>query len=336
MNRLLIALLLVSTSAGAERLKDLATIQGVRQNQLIGYGLVVGLEGTGDQSVPFTNQSLINAMQQMGVNLPQGTNLKSKNTAAVVVTGSLAAFSQPGQTMDVTISSVGTAKSLRGGTLMMTPLKGADGQIYALAQGNVTVGGVSGPGAPLKPGIITDGAIIERAVTSTVGQGDYVKLELKESDFSMAGRVVEAINTYYGKGTAEAENGLVIKVRAPAKQNERVAFIGGLEVLEIKPAKLIPKVVFNLRTGTVVMNQAVTLDECAVSHGSLSLVVSAAPTPAQTQAIPDRQLMVLKPGVLLADVVKTLNSVGATPEDMLIMLQSMKAAGALHAELEIN
>lgn len=333
---LVLTLLLTSTSVVAERLKDLASIQGVRQNQLIGYGLVVGLDGTGDQTVPFTNQSLINALQQMGVNLPQGTNLKAKNTAAVVVTGSLGAFSQPGQTLDVTISSVGTAKSLRGGTLMMTPLKGADGEIYALAQGNITTGGTGVSGSNSKPGSIIDGATVERAVSSSVGQGAFIKLELKESDFSMAGRVVEAINNRYGPDVAQAENGLVIQVRAPLKHNDRVAFIGALEVLDIKPALLNPKVVFNVRTGAVVINQAVTLDACAVSHGSLSLVVSATPPATESNTLPNKQLMVLKPGVLLAEVVKTLNAIGATPEDMLVILQSMKAAGALHAELELN
>ncbi|UOA08756.1 flagellar basal body P-ring protein FlgI [Methylobacter sp. S3L5C] len=331
----------LSTVAVAERMKDLANIQGVRENQLIGYGLVVGLEGTGDQTSFFSNQSVINSLQQMGVNVPQGINMRTKNTAAVVVTGMLRAFAQPGQAFDVTVSSMASAKSLRGGTLMLTSLKGADGQIYAMAQGNILLGGYEGsgsgsPGNNPIPGNIVGGATVERAVNSSVGQGSYVKLVLNENNFNMASRMVEVINNRFGAGIAEAQNGLVIQIRAPLKQNERVAFIGELEMLDIAPAQLKPKVVFNVRTGAVVINQAVTLDACAVSHGTLSIVVGYPPDMTPTMIVPNQNLMVLKPGVLLADVVKTLNDIGASPPEMLVILQSMKAAGALHAELEVN
>jgi len=331
----------IPTITVAERMKDLANIQGVRENQLIGYGLVVGLDGTGDQTSFFSNQSVINMLQQMGVNVPQGLNMRTKNTAAVVVTGSLRAFAQPGQTLDVTVSSMASAKSLRGGTLMMTPLKGADGQIYAMAQGNILLGGYEGsgtgsPGNNPIPGNIIGGATVERAVSSPLGQGAYVKLVLNENNFTMASRMVEAINNYFGSAIAEAQNGLVIQVQAPLKQNERVAFIGALEALDIAPAQLKPKVVFNVRTGSVVINQAVKLDACAVSHGTLSIVVGYSPDVGPTMVVPNQNLMVLRPGVLLADVVKTLNDIGASPQEMLVILQSMKAAGALHAELEVN
>ena len=331
----------LSMDVVAERMKDLANIQGVRENQLIGYGLVVGLEGTGDQTSFFSNQSVINSLQQLGVNVPQGINMRTKKTAAVVVTGMLGACAQPGQTLDVTVSSMASAKSLRGGTLMMTSLKGADGQIYAMAQGNILLGGfeVSGIGSPGNnpiPGSIVGGATVERAVIASVGQGPYIKLVLHESNFNMASRMVEVINNYFGAAIAEAENGLVIQVRAPLKQNERVAFIGALEVLDIAPAALKPKVVFNVRTGAVVINQAVSLEACAVSHGTLSIVIGYPPDIPQTMVVPNQNFVALNKGVLLADVIKTLNDIGASPPEMLVILQSMKAAGALHAELEVN
>jgi flagellar P-ring protein FlgI len=325
-------------SADAQRIKDLVGVQGVRQNQLIGYGLVVGLEGTGDQT-PFTNQSVLNMLQQMGVNLPPGTNPKSKNVAAVMVTGNLEAFAQPGQSFDVTVSSMGTAKSMRGGTLLMTPLKGADGQIYAMAQGNLTIGnglaGASPQALAGKPSMIKDGGIVERAVDSTVGDGNYVMLELKDNDFSTAGRIAEVVNLRFGSGVAQAQNGRVIQVRAPLNHNDRVAFLGQLEMLDVPSEPAVPKVVLNTRTGSIVMNQAVTLDACAVSHGDISIVVSATPLVTQQMPASVGKMMVLNAGVLLSDVVKALNGIGASPQDLLAILQSMKAAGALHAELEV-
>jgi len=345
----------------AERLKDLASIQGVRQNQLVGYGLVVGLDGSGDQTTqtPFTVQSVISMLQNMGVNLPAATTLQLKNVAAVVVTTSLPAFARPGQTLDVTVSSMGNAKSLRGGMLMMTPLKGADGQIYGMAQGNVLVGGVGAAanGAKaqvnhLSVGRISSGATVERAVPTALGQGDSIFLELNDTDFSTASRVVVAINQRFGSDIAAAQDGRVIRVRAPAISDERVAFLGALENVSLTPAQMSAKVILNARTGSVVMNQAVTLDSCAVSHGNLSVVINTEPVISQpaplsggqtvvTQASTidikkdPGQVLLLKAGASLAEVVKALNAIGASPQDLLAILQAMKAAGALRAELEI-
>jgi flagellar P-ring protein FlgI len=353
--------ILLSSAAHAERLKDLASVQGVRQNQLIGYGLVVGLDGDGDQTTqtPFTVQSVMSMLQQLGVTLPVGTSLQLKNVAAVIVTASLPAFAQPGQTLDVTVSSMGNAKSLRGGTLLMTPLKGADGQIYGMAQGNVVVGGVGAASAGSKTvvnhlsvGRISSGATVERAVASTLGKGDAIFLELNDTDFSTAGKVVEAVNKRFGEGTATAQDGRVIRVRAPIGNSERVMFLGELESITLTPAQMVAKVILNARTGSVVMNQAVTLDSCAVSHGNLTVVINtentvSQPNPlsnGQTVAVQNSQVdikkdsgqvLMLKEGVSLSDVVKALNAIGSTPQDLLAILQAMKAAGALRAELEI-
>lgn len=353
-------MLINSLPAQAERLKDLASIQGVRNNQLIGYGLVVGLDGTGDQTTqtPFTVQSIISMMQQMGVNLPPGTNLQLKNVAAVMVTSSLPAFAQPGQTLDVTVSSMGNAKSLRGGTLLMTPLKGADGQVYAIGQGNLVVGGVgaSANGSQtqinhLSVGRISAGATVERAIPNTITQNDFVNLELKESDFSTATLVVDAVNRRFGPNTAVAQDGRVIRIQPPANTS-RVAFLAALETINLAPANTTAKVILNARTGSVVMNQAVTLETCAVSHGNLSVVINTAPVISQPGALSGGQtvatarssieitkepgkVMQLESGATLSDVVKALNAIGATPQDLLAILQAMKAAGSLRAELEI-
>ncbi len=352
---------ILAPTAGAERLKDLASIAGVRQNQLMGYGLVVGLDGSGDQTTqtPFTVQSVISMLQQTGVNLPSATSLQLKNVAAVVVTTSLPAFAQPGQTLDITVSSMGNAKSLRGGTLLMTPLKGADNQIYAMAQGNVLVGGVGAASAGAKVqvnhlsvGRISSGATVERAVPSILGQGNTVRLELNTTDFSTASRVVEAINQQFGTDTAAAIDARVIRVRTPEGSDLRVAFLAALESISVTPAQTVAKVIMNARTGSVVMNQSVTLDSCAVSHGNLSITVTDQPLVSQPNALAGGQTVVsqtsqvdikkepgqvllLKPGASLAEVVKALNAIGATPQDLLAILQAMKASGALHAELEI-
>jgi flagellar P-ring protein precursor FlgI len=357
-----LALILGTSSlAHAERIKDLAGIAGVRQNQLMGYGLVVGLDGSGDQTTqtPFTVQSIISMMQQMGVAIPVGTSLQLKNVAAVMVTSSLPAFAQPGQTLDVTVSSMGNAKSLRGGTLLMTPLKGADNQIYAMAQGNVLVGGVgaSSNGSKaqvnhLSVGRISAGATVERAVPNSLGQGGVIQLELNNSDFSTAAKVVEAINKRFGNDTAAAMDGRVIQVKAPMANDQRVTFLGVLESLDVTPAISTAKVILNARTGSIVMNQAVTLETCAIAHGNLTVVVNtensvSQPNPlggGQTAGVANSgvsitkdggQLLMLKAGTNLADVVKALNSIGATPQDLLAILQAMKASGALRAELEI-
>lgn len=349
-----------SQAAHADRIKDLATIQGVRSNQLIGYGIVVGLDGTGDQTVqtPFTVQSMLNMLQQMGVNLPAGTNLQLKNIAAVMLTSSLPPFAQPGQTLDVTASSIGNAKSLRGGTLLMTPLKGADGQTYAMAQGNLVVGGVgaSANGSTaqvnhLSVGRISAGATVERALPSNINIAHLVTLELKESDFSTASLMTDTINGFYGPTTAKAINGRVIQVNPPAGKS-RISFLAELESINMSPAKANAKIILNARTGSVVMNQAVRLDSCAISHGNLSVVISSTPIISQPQPFSSGETVVaeisqieinkdpgkivpIPAGASLSDVVKALNAIGTTPQDLLAILQAMKAAGSLRADLEV-
>ena len=363
LSRLVFAVLCLLSAAAlhAERIKDLASIQGVRQNQLIGYGLVVGLDGSGDQTTqtPFTVQSVLSMLQRLGVNLPLGTNLQLKNVAAVIVTTSLPAFAQPGQMLDVTVSSMGNAKSLRGGTLLMTPLKGADNQIYAMAQGNIVVGGVGASASGSKVqvnqlgvGRISAGATVERAVPTSLGEGNVINIELNVADFSTASRVVEAVNAHFGADTAAATDGRVIRVRSPAGSDERVAFLGALESVNVIPAQTAAKVILNARTGSVVMNQAVTLDSCAVSHGNLSVSISTQPVISQPAPFSNGQtvvtqtsqieinkepgkVMMLNGGASLSDVVKALNAIGATPQDLLAILQAMKAAGSLRAQLEI-
>ncbi len=348
------------SAAHADRIKDMASIQGVRDNQLIGYGIVVGLDGSGDQTTqtPFTVQSIISMLGQMGINLPTGTSLQLKNVAAVMVTATLPPFSKPGQTIDVTASSIGNAKSLRGGTLLMTPLNGADGKVYAMAQGNVLVGGVGASSGGtsvqvnhLSVGRVPAGATVERAVPTVLGQGDFIHLELHATDFTTATRIVEAVNGQIAPELASALDGRVIRVRAPVG-NERVAFISRLENLDVNPAQGIAKVIINARTGSVVMNQAVTLDTCAVAHGNLTVMISSDSSVSQPGPFSQGQtvqtdkvnidikadggsLVQLKKGVSLSEVVKALNSIGAAPQDLLAILQAMKSSGALRAELEI-
>jgi len=368
--RTLIALTALAASAAlwwpipaeAARIKELAAVQGVRSNPLVGYGLVVGLDGTGDQttSTPFTTQSINAMLQQMGVTVPPGTNMQLKNVAAVMVTAQLPPFAQPGQTIDVNVSSLGNAKSLRGGTLIATPLKGADGQIYALAQGNLIVGGAgaSAGGSKvqinhLSAGRVPEGATVERAVPTPLNQGEYLQLDLASSDFNTAREVARAINGKMGEGTAQALDGRVVRVRMPPTPDARVAFMADIENLDITQAAPAARVVINARTGSVVMNQAVTLAACAVAHGSLSVTISSTPVVSQPNALSTGgqtvtaekadiaisqqagSLIQMPAGTKLADVVKALNSLGATPQDLLAILQAMKAAGALQAELEV-
>ncbi len=353
--------LLVPGISAADRIKDLASIQGVRNNQLIGYGLVVGLDGSGDMTTqtPFTVQSIINMLGQLGVNLPPGTNLQLRNVAAVMVTATLPAFVKPGQQIDITVSSMGNARSLRGGTLLMTPLKGADNQVYAMAQGNVLVGGVGAGNAGssvqinhLSAGRISGGAIVEREISTTVGQGDFVNLELNSTDFTTINRIVEAINGLH-PSTASAIDGRVVQVRAPVDNSQRIAFISQIESLDITPAKASAKVVVNSRTGSVVMNQGVTLETSAIAHGNLSIIINTEPVISQPGAFAQRgetvvaqrsqveirtdegNLMLLPSGADLGEVVKALTAIGATTQDLVSILQALKAAGALRAELEI-
>src|SRR5438552_2427615 len=249
-------------SAAAARIKEVASVQGVRSNPLVGYGLVVGLDGTGDQttSTPFTVQSMNAMLQQMGVTVPPGTNMQLKNVAAVMVTAQLPPFAQPGQNIDVNVSSLGNAKSLRGGTLIATPLKGADGQVYALAQGNLIVGGAgaSAGGSKvqinhLSAGRVPDGATVERSVPTPLNQGDSLQLDLNASDFNTAREVARAINERMGAGTAQALDGRVVRVRMPATPDARVTFMADIENLNVELASPAAKVVINARTGSVVM-----------------------------------------------------------------------------------
>lgn len=366
LQHLAIGMLLIVTGlravpAHAERIKDLASLQGVRQNQLFGYGIVVGLDGSGDQTTqtPFTVQSMTNMLAQLGVTLPPGVNPQLKNVAAVMVTAALPAFAKPGQQLDITVSSMGNAKSLRGGTLLLTPLKGADGQIYAMAQGNVVIvgAGASSGGSKaqinqLNSGRIPNGATVERVVASPFAAGDKVMLELTTTDFGTAQAVADAINKKFGGGVASPLDGRVIEVQAPNSASERVAFVSELEGLQVDVAGAPAKVIFNARTGSIVMNRAVTLEPCAVAHGNLSVTISNETAVSQPNALAggqtavtqkadiqikqDNNAMVALPGgVKLAEVVKALNVLGASPQDLLAILQAMKASGALRAELEV-
>jgi flagellar P-ring protein precursor FlgI len=348
--------------AEAARIKEVASVQGVRTNQLVGYGLVVGLDGTGDQttSAPFTTQSLTALLQQMGVTVPIGTSMQLKNVAAVMVTAALPAFAQPGQSIDVNVSSLANAKSLRGGTLIATPLKGADGQVYALAQGNLIVGGAgaSAGGSKvqinhLSAGRIPEGATVERGVPTPLAQGEYLQLDLNSSDFATAREVVRSINAKMGAGTAQALDGRVVRVRMPESADARVAFMAEVENLNVVQQAPSAKVVINARTGSVVMNQSVMLAACAVAHGNLSVTINSTPQVSQPNPLSKTgqtvvtekaeititqqagSLIQLASGAKLADVVKALNSLGATPQDLLAILQAMKSAGALTAEIEV-
>lgn len=328
-------------SASAVRLKELVAIEGMRSNPLVGYGLVVGLDGTGDQTsqVPTASQSVVNMLNRLGIQVPAGTVLQLKNVAVVLVTAELQAFVQPGQNMDVTVSSLYNAKSLKGGTLIMTPLKGADGQIYAQAQGSILVG-IGAGASSLNVGRVPGGAMVERAVPTTVGEGGFVNLNLHDPDFTTAQRVVLAINQSLKQTAAEAIDARRIRVRAPIDGNQRVSFLAALDSVQVQPDAPLPKVTVNARTGSVVMNQQVTLKACAVSHGNLSVTVGANGTPV-TLLTPatdprEKQSMIAVPAAAsLNEVVRALSRLGATPQDLIAILQAMKSAGALNAELDV-
>ena len=350
--------------AQALRIKEVAAVQGVRSNQLSGYGLVVGLDGTGDQTtqMPYTTQSVQNYLQQMGITLPgniNARNIQLKNVAAVIVTAELPAFAQPGQQIDVVVSSMGNAKSLKGGTLITTPLRGADGEIYALAQGNMVVGGAgaSAGGSKvqinhLSAGRIPMGAQVERAVPSPFNEGDTIRLGLNAADFQTASKVVQVINSRYGLGTAAALDGRTVEVRAPMDPSARVGFMAAIEELQLTGSRPAAKVVINPRTGSIVMNQAVSLKPSAIAHGNLAITIDSTPVISQPNAFSQGETVVREkaniqvtqePGSIvnvpssanLADVVRSLNALGATPQDLLAILQALKAAGALVAELEV-
>ena len=355
-------LALLGQVAMADRIKDLGSFRGVRANQLIGYGLVVGLDGSGDQvrQTPFTQQSLTNMLSQLGVTVPQGTNMQVKNVAAVMVTARLPAFSRPGQMLDVVVSSMGNAKSLRGGTLLMTPLKGANGEVYAIAQGNLLVGGAGAQAGgsqvqvnQLNGGIISNGAIVERDVPTTFAENGQIMLDLNSSDFGTAEAVVNALNAHMGPGTALAQDARVIQIQAPVDSSSQARFLSQVENLEVRLPAAHAKVIVNARTGSVVMNRTVTIDEAAIAYGNLSVVISRDQQVSQPDTpfaggetvvtdstsiemrTDEGSLQRVQTSANLADVVRALNALGATPQDLLSILQNLKSAGALRAELEI-
>ncbi len=361
---LAICLAICSLAHAATRVKEVASIEGVRSNQLTGFGLVVGLDGTGDQTtqMPYTTQGLANYMQQLGLTLTAAslTQLQMKNVAAVLVTAHLPAFARPGQLLDINVSSLGNAKSLKGGTLIATPLKGADGEVYALAQGNLVVAGAGAAAGGskvtvnhLSVGRIPDGAQVERSVPTSLQDGPTISLSLNASDFQTARKVAQAINRQFGEGIARAVDGRSVQVTAPQNPNDRVSFIAEMEELAVESSIAAAKVIINSRTGSIVLNQAVTLGACAIAHGNLSISISSTPVISQPNALSTGGQTVVtekanidikqEPGKLiqisaaaqLADVVKALNMLGATPADLLAILQAIKSAGALNAELEV-
>ncbi len=353
----------LTASAFAARIKEVAAVDGVRTNQLTGFGLVVGLDGTGDQTtqMPYTSQGLSNYLQQMGITLSAAgaSQLQLKNVAAVLVTAQLPAFARPGQAIDVNVSSLGNSKSLKGGMLISTALRGVDGEVYALAQGNLVISGAgaSGGGSKvqinhLSAGRVPGGGQVERSVPTPLLEGDTISLGLTSSDFQTARRVGEAINRRFGQGYARALDGRTVEVRAPIDPNARVSFIAEMEELQLENSIPSAKVVINARTGSIVLNQAVTLGPCAIAHGNLSITISSTPVISQPNPLSAGQTVVAQksniqitqePGILmqipaspqLADVVRALNVLGATPQDLLAILQAIKAAGALNAELEV-
>jgi len=361
-----LAMLLLAVSicgpAQAARIKDLAEIAGVRSNQLIGYGLVVGLDGSGDKdnAAPYTMQSLRSMLNQLGIVVPPGIKLKPKNVAAVSIHAELPPFAKNGQRIDVTVSSIGDAKNLRGGSLLMTPLKGADGRVYAVAQGNLVVGGLSAEGADGSSitvniptaGRIPNGATVERSVETLFGAGSHLTLNLKTGDFTTVKRMVDSINTAVGADTAQAIDASSIRVSAPVDASQRVSFYSFIENLEVKPGLAAAKVIVNSRTGTVVISNEVRVTPAAVSHGNLVVTISeqaavSQPAPfsrGRTEVVPqsevnvmeqDRRMFLFNPGATLDEVVRAVNQVGASPSDLVAILEALKQAGALQAELVI-
>ncbi|QLF94583.1 flagellar basal body P-ring protein FlgI [Pseudomonas sp. ABC1] len=358
---LLAALMLASAPVHAERLKDIATISGVRSNQLVGYGLVVGLNGSGDQTTqtPFTVQTFNNMLAQFGIIVPPGSgNIQLKNVAAVSVHADLPAFAKPGQSIDITVSSIGNAKSLRGGSLLMTQLKGVDGNVYALAQGNLVVGGFDAGGADgsritvnvPSAGRIPGGATVERPVPSAFNQGNSLTLNLNRPDFTTAKNVVDQINELLGPGVAKALDGGSISVSAPLDPNQRVDYLAILENLEIEVGQAVAKVIINSRTGTIVIGQNVRVQPAAVTHGSLTVTITEDPQVSQPNAFSGGQTAVVPnsrvsadqeakpmfkfgPGTTLDEIVRAVNQVGAAPGDLMAILEALKQAGALQADL---
>ncbi len=358
---MLLVLLASAESAKAERIKDMVSVAGVRANQLVGYGLVVGLDGTGDRTTqaPFTTQSLISMLERMGVTMPPGTALQLKNVAAVTIHAELPAFAKPGQSIDVTVSSIANAESLRGGTLLIAPLKGIDGQTYAIAQGNLVVGGlgVSGQDGSRvtinipSVGRIPNGAMVERSVPTNLVQNEYMTLNLHRPDFTTAARLASRINQFLGAGTAQAIDPVSIQIAAPMTADSRISFMSVIENLEITPGDAPARIIINSRTGTVVISAHVRVMPAAVSHGSLVVSITedfdvSQPQPfsenGQTVVTPqtginvtqdDNRMFLFKPGVELNEIVRAVNEVGAAPGDLVAILEALREAGALRAEL---
>jgi len=357
-----------SAAAFADRVKDIATLAGVRTNQLVGYGLVVGLSGTGDNNLGLTLQSMQAMLSRFGMSLDQ-TGLSGANAAAVMVTADLAPFMKPGQLLDVTVSALGGASSLRGGTLLMTPLLGADGQTYAIAQGNLAVGGLGVEGADGSSltvniptvGRVPQGATVEKLVETPFLQTEYLILNLHRNDFSTAAAVAEAVSEIFGEDIAVPIDGASIRVRAPVDPSQRVAFVGLLENVEVQPSAPPAQVIVNSRTGTVIINGNVRVTPSAITHGSLTVRVIEDPnittqdnviatenavvsTPAEPVVTPDTAInaeeetakaFVFDPGVSLTEIVDAINAVGATPSDLVAILEALKVSGALRAQLII-
>ncbi len=348
--------------AQAERIKDIATVAGVRSNQLVGYGLVVGLDGTGDQTnqSPFTIQSFNNMLQQFGITVPPGTRVQTKNVAAVMIQAELPPFAKPGQTIDVTVSSISNATSLRGGSLLMTSLKGPDGQVYALAQGNLIVGGFGAEGRDgsritvnvPSVGRIPGGDSVEKEVKNNFSAGQPVVLNLNRADFTTANRVAQSINEMLGPDVARAQDAVSVAISAPQDPSHRVDFISLLENIEVEPGEEAAKVVINSRTGTIVVGQHVRVSPVAVTHGSLTVSISedytaVQPNPlgaGQTAVLPGSDVEITEetnpmfkfaPGNTLEDIVRSVNNVGASPGDLMAILEALKQSGALKAQLMV-
>ena len=355
----LVLLLALAPAVSAERVKDIASLAGVRDNQLIGYGLVVGLDGTGGAS-QFTVQSLRSMLTRLGVRVPDNITLSPKNVAAVALHATLPPFAKPGQRIDVTVSTIGDAQSLRGGSLLLSPLKGVDGEVYALAQGNLIVGGFGASttdGNRVSVNIPTvgrvpNGATVERPAPTEIGHADSVIFTLHLPDFTTATRLAEVMNAALGEGMAEPVDASAVRVRAPRAPARQVAFIASLENLEVEPGNAPARVVVNSRTGTVIIGQNVRVTAAAVAHGSLSVTVSNAtevsqPPPlsgGQTVVVPSSEIIVeeerarafvFNPGVSLEEIVRAINRVGAAPSDLVAILEALRAAGALRAELVV-
>jgi len=355
-------LLLIIEPVYAERIKDLAQISGVRSNALIGYGLVVGLDGSGDKTgqAPFTAQSLRSMLGELGVTVPATVQMQSKNVAAVAIHAELPPFARPGQKIDITVSSIGNATSLRGGSLLMAPLKGADGEVYAIAQGNLVVGGLGAQGRDGSKlsvnipsvGRIPGGATVERALPDVFANSDVITLHLNQSDFTTAARMVTALNTTLGMGMARAVDGGSVVVQTPTDNNARVDLLARIENIELAPGNAPAKVIINARTGTVVMGAQVRVRPAAISHGSLTVTVTESAQISQPNALGNGQTVVVpqstitannsdgrmfyfEGGATLEEIVRAVNALGAAPGDLVAILEALKQAGALSAELEI-